>query len=68
MDSGMRILLSVIAGVLCTVSFIAGSIFGRYEAAEHFYDRCLSGEIFFDDGPDKKQNIVGCAEIARKIR
>ncbi len=58
--------------VACGAVFgFAGYRFGIYEASERFYKNCQGGELFMSDpsSPEaEKTPVVGCAEIARRIR
>jgi len=48
---------------------LGGYFLGRDRASEDFYKKCQGGEVFMGDSGDKNPlRLVGCAEIARKIK
>ena len=53
-------------------SLVVGSAIGFYLgrdfSSEAFYSKCQGGKVFMEDKSGASLEVVGCAEIARRIR
>jgi hypothetical protein len=51
-----------------SIGLILGYMLGRHTASEDFYTKCQGGQVYLDDYSGGVLEVVGCAEIARRMR
>jgi len=58
----------VLAFVVLGITIAASSRAPIYFAAERFYESCQGGQMYFKAKGYEAERVVGCAEVARRIR